>query len=237
MATNWMLVFVHLDRHEYEEAERATDVFIGLSAKRNPARPSMTGTVRAIVRARLDIARGRPEAALETLKAAEALYADLDPATREEFSFQWMSTMAEATLAAGRVDEAIAAGEKLALGILQSMVISSIANYNMPFLKDVLARAYWKKGDLEKAAAEYRKLLTIDPANQARGWMSPLYHYRLGRVLEEKGDRAGARAEYAQVPGRLEGRGSVPPRARRRPPTHGGEIGGPDGPAARGRGL
>ena len=101
-------------------------------------------------------------------------------------------------MAAGRVDEAIAAGEKLALGILQSMVISSIANYNMPFLKDVLARAYWKKGDLEQAAAEYRKLLTIDPANQARGWMSPLYHYRLGRVLEEKGDRAGARAEYAK---------------------------------------
>ena len=74
MATNWMLVFVHLDRHEYEEAERSIDAFIGLIAKRNPARPSMTGTVRAILRARLDIARGRPEAALETLKAAEALY-------------------------------------------------------------------------------------------------------------------------------------------------------------------
>jgi hypothetical protein len=28
--------------------------------------------------------------------------------------------------------------------------------------------------------------------------MSPLYHYRLGRVLEEKGDRAGAGAEYAK---------------------------------------
>jgi hypothetical protein len=26
--------------------------------------------------------------------------------------------------------------------------------------------------------------------------MSPLYHYRLGRILEEKGDKAGAAAEY-----------------------------------------
>ena len=117
------------------------------------------------------------------------------------------------------------------------MVISSIANYNLPFLKDVLARAYWKKGDLERAAAEYRKLLTIDPANQARGWMSPLYHYRLGRVLEEKGDRAGARAEYAKFLEGWKDADPVPPRARRRPPTHGGEIGGPDGPAARDRGL
>jgi tetratricopeptide (TPR) repeat protein len=66
----------------------------------------------------------------------------------------------------------------------------------MPFLKDVLARAYWKKGDLERAAVEYRKLMTVDPSNQVRYLIHPLYHYRLGRVLEEKGDKAGAAAEY-----------------------------------------
>jgi tetratricopeptide (TPR) repeat protein len=68
--------------------------------------------------------------------------------------------------------------------------------YNLPFLKDVLARAYWKKGDLGKAAAEYRKLMTIDPSNRVRYLIHPLYHYRLGRVLEEKGDKKGARTEY-----------------------------------------
>jgi tetratricopeptide (TPR) repeat protein len=66
----------------------------------------------------------------------------------------------------------------------------------MPFLKDALARAYWKKGDLEKAAAAYRKLMTIDPENQVRMLIHPLYHYRLGRVLEEKGDKSGAAVEY-----------------------------------------
>jgi tetratricopeptide (TPR) repeat protein len=198
MATDWMLVFVHLDRQEFGEAERSLDAYFDLSTKRNPARPSIPGTIRAILRARLDIAHGRPEAAQETLKAAEALYADLDPVTRESFSFPWMSTVAEAELAAGRVEDAIAAGEKLVFRILPGMAISATADYNTPFLKDVLARAYWKKGDLDRAAAEYRKLLTIDPANHARFWMSPLYHYRLGRVLEEKGDRAGARAEYAK---------------------------------------
>jgi tetratricopeptide (TPR) repeat protein len=146
----------------------------------------------------LEIARGKPETALATLRAAEAIYAGLDPATREEFSFPWMYTMAEALLAADRVDDAIAAGEKLVVGILPSLSVSDIASYNQAFLKDVLARAYRKKGDLDRAAAEYRKLLTIDPANNLRCWMSPLYHYRLGRVLEEKGDRAGARAEYAR---------------------------------------
>ncbi len=74
----------------------------------------------------------------------------------------------------------------------------AIPTPSQPFLKDILARAYWKKGDLDRAAAEYRKLLTVDPANQVRYMMSPLYHYRLGRVLEEKGDRASARAEYVK---------------------------------------
>jgi tetratricopeptide (TPR) repeat protein len=66
----------------------------------------------------------------------------------------------------------------------------------MPFLKDVLARAYWKKGELDKAAAEYGKLMTISPDNRVRYLIHPLYHYRLGRVLEEKGDKEQARAEY-----------------------------------------
>lgn len=38
--------------------------------------------------------------------------------------------------------------------------------------------------------------MTIDPSNQVRLLIHPLCHYRLGRVLEEKGDKAGAAAEY-----------------------------------------
>jgi len=76
------------------------------------------------------------------------------------------------------------------------MNLPGLAVYNQPFIKDVLARALWKKGDLDAAAAEYGKLTTIDPSNQVRWMISPLYHYRLGRVLEEKGDKAGAAGEY-----------------------------------------
>ncbi len=194
MTTNWMLVFVHLDRREFAEAERMIDAFIGLLAKRNPSRPNMTGAIKAMMRARLDIARGRPEAALATLEAAEPMLSGLDP----DMLFQRDLTKAEAALGAGRADEVIAMAGSLAPRAINALRISDIAGYNQPFLKDVLARAYWKKGDLDRAAAEYRKLLTVDPANQVRYLMSPLYHYRLGRVLEEKGDRAAARAEYAK---------------------------------------
>jgi tetratricopeptide (TPR) repeat protein len=198
MVTNWMLTFVHTDRNEFDEAERSLDAFIALNTQRNPARGAMTGTMKAILSARLDIARGRPEAALATLAGAEPLAAGLDPSVNDDLLFLRALMKAEADLAAGRADETIAAAEKIAQRPFITARIPDISNYNQPFLKDVLARAYWKKGDLDRAAAEYRKLLTVDPANQVRYLMSPLYHYRLGRVLEEKGDRAGARDEYAK---------------------------------------
>jgi serine/threonine protein kinase/Tfp pilus assembly protein PilF len=198
MATNWMLAFVHMDRREFDEAERSIDACVELNAKRNPGRGAMTGTMKAIMRARLEIARGRPETALATLAETEAQAAGLDLSANDDLLFQRALAKAEGALAAGRLDDAIATGEKIVPRALPTTRISDIASYNQPFLKDVLARAYWKKGDLDRAAAEYRKLLTIDPSNQVRYLMSPLYHYRLGRVLEEKGDRAGARAEYAK---------------------------------------
>jgi tetratricopeptide (TPR) repeat protein len=72
----------------------------------------------------------------------------------------------------------------------------SIAGYNLPFLKDVLARAYWKKGDLDKAIAEYERLTTIDPNNQIRYLIHPLYRYRLGQIYEQKDLKDKAKAQY-----------------------------------------
>ena len=71
---------------------------------------------------------------------------------------------AEATLASGHAEEAAALAERLAMRSVVTMRIPDVVSYNQPFLKDVLARAYWKKGDLDRAAAEYRKLLTVDPS-------------------------------------------------------------------------
>jgi tetratricopeptide (TPR) repeat protein len=130
------------------------------------------------------------------LTEIENLLSGLNTADREEMTFRRLLLGAEAALAGNSVEQAVSLGEKIVFGILPNVNLGYMAKYNLPFLKDVLARAYWKKGDLDKAVAEYERLTTIDPKNRLRMLIPPLYHYRLGRVLEQKGEKDEARLQY-----------------------------------------
>jgi tetratricopeptide (TPR) repeat protein len=68
--------------------------------------------------------------------------------------------------------------------------------HNMPFEQDVLARAYQKVGNPDKAIETYRKLITFDPTSQDRRMHIPVYHYRLARLYERKGLKDEAAAQY-----------------------------------------
>ncbi len=198
LVTDWIMVYIQVDRREFDDARRKTEAWAALYLKRNPSRRDLIGAQVATVEAWVDMGQGRLDAAEAALKRSEPLLAEADPAGQPDLAFIRGLITAGTALAAGRVDDAIAAAGRLSWQPLPTTRVSDVAGYNQPFLKDVLARAYWRKGALDEAAAEYRKLLTVDPANQVRCLMSPVYHYRLGRVLEEKGDLGPARAEYAE---------------------------------------
>lgn len=143
-----------------------------------------------------DVKEGQIASAREKLKKIESLLPDIDP-YKEDIQFDHDFLLGEILLAEGSIDEAIAFSEKAApLGSFVGMRVSKILALNFPFQKDILARAYVKKGELDKATAAYERLIIFDPSTKARCLIYPLYHYRLAKLYEEKGDKTKAIVQY-----------------------------------------
>ena len=108
---------------------------------------------------------------------------------------------AEILLVEGNPEEAIAALEERSLARVKPPVlqdVESVIFYNMPELKDVLARAHQQKGDLDSAIVEYERLVIFDPNSKTRYLVHPLYHYRLAKLYEEKGWKGKAIDQHEQ---------------------------------------
>jgi tetratricopeptide (TPR) repeat protein len=195
--TDWILGSVLLEMGRFDEARQAFQSRDQYFQRMYPDRKSANAAEIAILLGRIDLEQGRLQSARARLEEVKSLLPEITERNAlENNSFRCQLLDAEVALARGYPDEAVAIAERLQLEDFQGMNTPQFLNYNLPVIIDVLARAYWKKGELDKAVSEYRKLMTVDPRNQMRRLIHPLYHYRLGRVLEEKGDKVGAAGEY-----------------------------------------
>jgi tetratricopeptide (TPR) repeat protein len=66
----------------------------------------------------------------------------------------------------------------------------------MPLMRDVLARACNQNGDLDKAIAEYERLITFDLSSRERRLIHPKYHLELAKLYEDKGQSSKAIEQY-----------------------------------------
>ncbi|HSA94848.1 MAG TPA: protein kinase [Acidobacteriota bacterium] len=195
-SVDWITGFIHRDKGDFEDALKGFQGMTDYRTSTGSDEPADTRARGAFLRGWVELARGRTAAATAQLAEIEPLLPRIGPNNAPHTTYLYRLLRAEVALAEGDVDRAVALGREIVLEDFPNLNTPAVASYNLPFVKDVLARALWRKGDLDAAAAEYRKLTTIDPANQVRMFIHPLYHYRLGRVLEEKGDRTGAAVEY-----------------------------------------
>jgi tetratricopeptide (TPR) repeat protein len=195
-ATDWVLGFIHADRGEFDQARRSMQAFADSTLEPNPWSGVTVKGYLNFLSGWVDLKQGRLDSAKRNLGEIESVVARATPAEEPALSRLVRLLEAELALAGDLPDEAAEAARKFVPEDFPGMNINQASGYNLPFLKDALARAYWKKGDLDKAIGEYRRLMTIDPDTQVRYLIHPLYHYRLGRVYEDKGEKAPAAAEY-----------------------------------------
>jgi serine/threonine protein kinase/Flp pilus assembly protein TadD len=146
----------------------------------------------------MDLKRARVDSA--KLKLADMRSFLTGPEIEINYNFNYLG--GEILLAEGKAREAILLLEKAPPKILVSIGYSlNLITYNFPFLKDALARAYEKNGEIDKAIAEYERLTTFYPKSREPFLIHPKYHYFLGKLYEQKGLKAKAAERYRRFLG------------------------------------
>lgn len=144
----------------------------------------------------MDLKKGQVESARSRLNEIDEILKDLPLAQKKEDQFLFELLLAEVLIAEASVDEAIEVYLNMSPLEIPSMTTDELGGYNRPVPRDTLARAYYKKGDLDKAIEEYERIVTYDPNGVERRWLHPRYHYLLAKLYEERGLSNKAVAEY-----------------------------------------
>ncbi len=191
--------WMRYDLGEYEQAEkhlqRAFEIFSDLNPNSNTIEVFYNFSLGLV-----NVKREKIDSAKMRLKKIESLIAilsdegSLSSKMESQVEHDWLQS--EILIAEGFPDEAIKIFKNIVYPPIPTMRTDEMGPDNMPFIRDTLARAYLKKGDIDGAIAEYEKMITFNPEGQNRRLIHPKYRYLLAKLYEEKGDAAKAFENY-----------------------------------------
>jgi tetratricopeptide (TPR) repeat protein len=140
---------------------------------------------------------GLLESAKSRLDTMNTLFLELEtPSSKNLVSFQLDRLEAEIFMAEGSPGEAVEILEESVSLTVPNMQTDSYGPYNMPFRRDILARAYHQSGRLDDAIAEYENLVEFVPGEKDWHLIHPIYYLELGKLYEEKNLAAKAIENY-----------------------------------------
>jgi serine/threonine protein kinase/tetratricopeptide (TPR) repeat protein len=188
---------IHLSKGELDLARKFNQAWFNVLVKLYPRNEAYYKVSYLSVLVSIELEEGKIDLAKTRAAEAASLLPRLASNQIESGTFIAHLVQAEASLAAGAPDQAIAGMEKILPPALTGITNArDFVHYNIPVFKDILARAYLSKGDVDRAIAEYEKLLTFHPNSRARLLIHPLYHFRLAKLYEQKGMKDKASGEY-----------------------------------------
>ncbi|UCF64700.1 MAG: protein kinase, partial [bacterium] len=132
------------------------------------------------------------------LKKIQSFLPDIDPLDRKEFTQYHDLLQAELFMASSLYDKVIKNSPKISPLLLSPIHPENtiIDNIPSPLLQDILARAYHKNGNLDRAILEYEKLTTPYPQNPNQRLIHPIFYFKLAKLYEETGQVNKASRSY-----------------------------------------
>jgi tetratricopeptide (TPR) repeat protein len=181
-----------MEQEDYEQAVEQCVAAERILTTVPAERARFISALRELLRGVTEVRRGRLTEARTHLEGQRRLY----PSTPDVW---WQRALeGEIALAAGDLDQAVAAFSEAApprKQFFSGLVEGSLLSNDLIF-RDGLARVAIAKGDLQLAVGIYRRLLSYSPDQKWVAIFEPRYVLEIARLLEQIGDKRGARAEY-----------------------------------------
>jgi tetratricopeptide (TPR) repeat protein len=188
--------WIYLEKGDFDISRKYLESWLDAAMKTNPTMTPLYKSISSFNLGLIDINQGQIDAAKLRLAEMKSLKPRITGG-KDWFKYFYDFLDSEILTLENSPERALAVSKKATPMLIPLMQLASdVASYNLPPLKDGMARAYEKKGDLDGAIAEYERLITFDPKEEERFLIHPKYYYRLAKLYEKKGIKDKASANY-----------------------------------------
>jgi tetratricopeptide (TPR) repeat protein len=190
--------WIYYERGNFERSRQYFKIWFDSFSEQLPKFKKSLEAIYLIYLGFVDIKQGQIDSAKLKIEKIESFMAEMTEENRRSIQYLFDTLRSEILLTERSTQQATAIAEQI-----EDMTTPGIGTkagetilYNMPSLKDVLARAYVANGEMDKAIAVYEDLITFDPNEKGRYLIHPVYHYRLAKLYQEKGWEGKAIEQY-----------------------------------------